>query len=70
MHVYKTVPTPYEHIFHFKNVLFTVVAPRSDYFMNPKQLRSNKTTNSVEQEPEGSSSHSQQPATGPCPEPV
>jgi hypothetical protein len=27
-------------------------------------------TNSVEQEPEGSSPHSQQPATGPCPEPV
>jgi hypothetical protein len=25
-------------------------------------------TNSVEQEPEGSSPHSQQPATGPCPE--
>jgi hypothetical protein len=27
-------------------------------------------TNSVAQEPEGSSPHSQQPATGPCPEPV
>jgi hypothetical protein len=27
-------------------------------------------TNSVVQEPEGSSPHSQQPATGPCPEPV
>jgi hypothetical protein len=27
-------------------------------------------TNSVAQEPEGSSRHSQQPATGPCPEPV
>jgi hypothetical protein len=25
-------------------------------------------TNSVAQEPEGSSPHSQQPATGPCPE--
>jgi hypothetical protein len=29
-----------------------------------------KLTNSVAQEPEGSSPHSQQPATGPCPEPV
>jgi hypothetical protein len=27
-------------------------------------------TNSVAQEPEGSSPHSQQPTTGPCPEPV
>jgi hypothetical protein len=27
-------------------------------------------TNSMAQEPEGSSPHSQQPATGPCPEPV
>jgi hypothetical protein len=27
-------------------------------------------TNSVAQEPQGSSPHSQQPATGPCPEPV
>jgi hypothetical protein len=27
-------------------------------------------TNCVAQEPEGSSPHSQQPATGPCPEPV
>jgi hypothetical protein len=27
-------------------------------------------TNSVAQEPEGSTPHSQQPATGPCPEPV
>jgi hypothetical protein len=27
-------------------------------------------TDSVAQEPEGSSPHSQQPATGPCPEPV
>jgi hypothetical protein len=27
-------------------------------------------TNSVAQEPEGSSPHSQQPATGPCPETV
>jgi hypothetical protein len=27
-----------------------------------------KLTNSVVQEPEGSSPHSQQPATGPCPE--
>jgi hypothetical protein len=27
-------------------------------------------TNSVAQKPEGSSPHSQQPATGPCPEPV
>jgi hypothetical protein len=27
-------------------------------------------SNSVAQEPEGSSPHSQQPATGPCPEPV
>jgi hypothetical protein len=29
-----------------------------------------KLTNSVAQEPEGSSPHSQQPAAGPCPEPV
>jgi hypothetical protein len=29
-----------------------------------------KLTNSVAQEPEGSSPHSQQPATGPCSEPV
>jgi hypothetical protein len=29
-----------------------------------------KPSNSVAQEPEGSSPHSQQPATGPCPEPV
>jgi hypothetical protein len=29
-----------------------------------------KLTDSVAQEPEGSSPHSQQPATGPCPEPV
>jgi hypothetical protein len=31
-------------------------------------LRSNQLTNSVAQEPEGSSPHSQQPATVPCPE--
>jgi hypothetical protein len=30
----------------------------------------NVLTNSVAQEPEGSSPHSQQPATGPCPETV
>jgi hypothetical protein len=30
----------------------------------------NPLTNSVAQEPEGSSPHSQQLATGPCPEPV
>jgi hypothetical protein len=33
-------------------------------------LRNTSVTNSVAQESEGSSPHSQQPATGPCPEPV
>jgi hypothetical protein len=36
-----------------------------------KHYESNgSVTNSVAQEPEGSSPHSQQPATGPCPERV
>jgi hypothetical protein len=35
-----------------------------------KELVITKLTNSMAQEPEGSSQHSQQPATGPCPETV
>jgi hypothetical protein len=35
-----------------------------------KEMRQWILTNSVVQEPEGSSLHSQQPATGPCPETV
>jgi hypothetical protein len=39
-------------------------------FDKPTLLFGKKLTNSVAQEPEGSSPHSPQPATGPCPEPV
>jgi hypothetical protein len=39
--------------------------------LNYKDLwKVNKITNSMVREPEGSSPHSQQPATGPCPETV
>jgi hypothetical protein len=38
--------------------------------VNSNTMNSVKLTNSVAQEPEGSSPHSQQSATGPCPETV
>jgi hypothetical protein len=40
------------------------------YINKPIELLCNYLSNSVAQEPEGSSPHSPQPATGPCPEPV
>jgi hypothetical protein len=43
--------------------------PEDKMVMNFVKLLTNKLTNYMAQEPEGSSPHSQ-PATGPCPEPV
>jgi hypothetical protein len=50
---------------HNLSVLVTVTVPGVNIW-----IRVSKLTNSVAQEPEGSSPHSQQPATGPCPETV
>jgi hypothetical protein len=65
----------------FKNSVRT--SKRTPHFTNTKMnwltlfkeitavyIENHKLTNSVAQEPEGSSRHSQQPATDPCPEPV
>jgi hypothetical protein len=45
---------------------------RDKYIFNSKNTGINpwKLTHSLAQEPEGSSPHPQQPATGPCPETV
>jgi hypothetical protein len=42
----------------------------AEYFKELLNPQINVLTNSVAQEPKGSSPHSQQPATGPCPETV
>jgi hypothetical protein len=41
-----------------------------EFFFFVSVTAQEELTNSMAQEPEGSSLHSQQPATGPCPEPV